>query len=173
MALQVTRKRTTVDLILDQDAAEQISRLGRQLEAVRQRHATEGTDPEARRLAREIQRLRDKTAPSILHITLEALPLSQWRQILEANTTMKDGQPVQRVEDLCADAIRAMTRNVTPDTPVEEIADVMKDLSDGQISPIWYAIRDLNARLTDPKDYLENASRILHDSSGNSERPAA
>ena len=65
------------------------------------------------------------------------------------------------IEDICADAVRLMVRKTVPETPVEELANVMTELSDGQISPIWYAIRDLNAKLIDPKDALESASRII------------
>ena len=69
--------------------------------------------------------------------------------------------PKQHIEDICADAVRLMVRKTVPETPVEELANVMTELSDGQISPIWYAIRDLNAKLIDPKDALESASRII------------
>ena len=78
-----------------------------------------------------------------IRITLEALPLSQWRQVLEANTVTENGVPKQRIEDICADAIKLMVRKTVPETPVEELANVITELSDGQISPIWYAIRDL------------------------------
>jgi len=96
-----------------------------------------------------------------IRITLEALPLSQWRQMLESNTVTENGIPKQRIEDICADAVRLMVRKTVPETPVDDLANVMTELSDGQISPIWYAIRDLNAKLIDPKDALESASRII------------
>lgn len=167
MTLEVKRKRVDVDLILDQEKAERISQLGAQLTRAENTHHTEGVNATAKRLARQIDELRDEIKDDTVHLTLEALPLSQWRQVLEANTSMKDGQPVQRIEDITADAIRLMVRKTEPETPVEDIAAIIPDLSDGQISPLWYAIRDLNAKLVDPKDYLASASRILHSSSGN------
>lgn len=60
-----------------------------------------------------------------------------------------------------------MIRKSVPDTPVEDIAAIIPELSDGQLSPVWYAIQNLNARMIDPKDYLGQASRIIRGSSGN------
>lgn len=161
MTLNVTRKRVTVDLILDQDKAERIADLGKQLRQVEKSHVTEGANARAKALAEQIDELRASVATDTVRITLEALPLSQWRQVLESNTTMVDGTPKQHPEDICRDALPLMVRATEPETPVQDIADVMGELSDGQISPLWYAIRDLNARMADPKDALENASRIL------------
>ena len=131
------------------------------LERAMAQHVTEGGNAAAKRIAEQIDRLRDEVKDDTVRITLEALPLSQWRQVLEANTVTENGVPKQRIEDICADAVRLMVRKTVPETPVEELANVMTELSDGQISPIWYAIRDLNAKLIDPKDALESASRII------------
>ena len=60
-----------------------------------------------------------------------------------------------------------MIRKSVPDTPVEDIAAIIPELSDGQLSPVWYAIQNLSARMIDPKDYLGQASRIIRGSSGN------
>ena len=157
MALEVKRKRVDVDLILDQEKAEQVAALGADLERAMAQHVTEGGNAAAKRIAR----LRDEVKDDTVRIPLEALPLSQWRQVLEANTVTENGVPKQRIEDICADAVRLMVGKTVPETPVEELANVMTELSDGQISPIWYAIRDLNAKLIDPKDALESASRII------------
>ena len=159
MALEVKRKHVDVDLILDQEKAEQVAALGADLERAMAQHVTEGAA--AKRIAEQIDRLRDEVKDDTVRITLEALPLSQWRQVLEANTVTENGVPKQHIEDICADAVRLMVRKTVPETPVEELANVMTELSDGQISPIWYAIRDLNAKLIDPKDALESASRII------------
>ena len=71
-----------------------------------------------------------------MHLTLEALPLSQWRQVLEANTTTtKDGRAAQRLEDITADALRLMIRKSVPDTPVEDIAAIIPELSTGSCRP--------------------------------------
>ena len=152
MALEVKRKRVDVDLILNQEKAEQVAALGADLERAMAQHATEGGNAAAKRIAKQIDKLRDEVKDDTIRITLEALPLSQWRQVLEANTV---------IEDICADAIKLMVRKTVPETPVEDLANVMTELSDGQISPVWYAIRDLNAKLIDPKDALESASRII------------
>lgn len=164
MTLTITRKRVDVDLICDQDTAERIAALGRDLAQAEKGHVTEGANAKAKAVAQQIDELREQAAGQTIRITLEALPLSQWRQILEANTKTVDGVPRQRIEDIMHDAMRVMIRQTEPETPVDDIADAMLELSDGQISPLWYAVRDLNAKLTDPKDTLENASRILRNS---------
>lgn len=147
MALEVKRKRVEVDLILDQEKAERISQLGEQLARAAASHVTEGANAAAKRIAKQIDELREEVSGQIVHLTLEALPLSQWRQVLEANTTTtKDGRAAQRLEDIAA---------------------IIPELSDGQLSPVWYAIQNLNARMIDPKDYLGQASRIIRGSSGN------
>ena len=147
MALEVKRKRVEVDLILDQEKAERISQLGEQLARAAAAHVTEGANAAAKRIAKQIDELREEVSGQIVHLTLEALPLSQWRQVLEANTTTtKDGRTAQRLEDIAA---------------------IIPELSDGQLSPVWYAIQNLNARMIDPKDYLGQASRIIRGSSGN------
>lgn len=147
MALEVKRKRVEVDLILDQEKAERISQLGEQLARAAAAHVTEGANAAAKRIAKQIDELREGVSGQIVHLTLEALPLSQWRQVLEANTTTtKDGRAAQRLEDIAA---------------------IIPELSDGQLSPVWYAIQNLNARMIDPKDYLGQASRIIRGSSGN------
>ena len=157
MALEVKRKRVEVDLILDQEKAERISQLGEQLARAEASHVTEGANAAAKRIAKQIDELREGVSGQIVHLTLEALPLSQWRQVLEANTTTtKDGRAAQRLEDITADALRLMIRKT-----------VIPELSDGQLSPVWYAIQNLNARMIDPKDYLGQASRIIRGSSGN------
>ena len=152
MALEVKRKRVEVDLILDQEKAERISQLGEQLARAGASHVTEGANAAAKRIARQIDELREEVSGQIVHLTLEALPLSQWRQVLE---------------DITADALRLMIRKSVPETPVEDIAAIIPELSDGQLSPVWYAIQNLNARMIDPKDYLGQASRIIRGSSGN------
>lgn len=161
MTLTVKRKRVTVDLILDQAKAEQIADLGRQLTQAEASHVTEGVNATARRIAKDITKLKQEVKGDTITLTLEALPLSQWRQVLEANTTVDaKGTPTQRIEDICADALKLMVKDSKPATPVEDIAAVVPELSDGQISPIWYTIRDLNAKLIDPKDTLARASQI-------------
>ena len=168
MALEVKRKRVEVDLILDQEKAERISQLGEQLARAAASHVTEGANAAAKRIARQIDELREEVSGQIVHLTLEALPLSQWRQVLEANTTTtKDGRAAQRLEDITADALRLMIRKSVPETPVEDIAAIIPELSDGQLSPVWYAIQNLNARMIDPKDCLGQASRIIRGWSGN------
>ena len=161
MALEVKRKRVDVDLILDQEKAEQVAALGDDLQRAVSQHVTEGANAAAKRIAKQIVQLRDEVKDQTIRITFEALPLSKWRQVLEANTVTENGIPKQRIEDICADAIKLMVRKTVPETPVEDLANVMTELSDGQISPVWYAIRDLNAKLIDPKDALESASRII------------
>lgn len=103
MALEVKRKRVDVDLILNQEKAEQVAALGADLERAMAQHATEGGNAAAKRIAKQIDKLRDEVKDDTIRITLEALPLSQWRQVLEANTVTENGIPKQRIEDICAD----------------------------------------------------------------------
>ena len=116
MALEVKRKRVDVDLILDQEKAEQVAALGADLERAMAQHVTEGGNAAAKRIAEQIDRLRDEVKDDTIRITLEALPLSQWRQVLEANTVTENGVPKQHIEDICADAVRLMVRKTVPET---------------------------------------------------------
>ena len=77
MALEVKRKRVDVDLILDQEKAEQVAALGADLERAMAQHVTEGGNAAAKRIADQIDRLRDEVKDDTVRITLEALPLSQ------------------------------------------------------------------------------------------------
>ena len=76
MALEVKRKRVEVDLILDQEKAERISQLGEQLARAAASHVTEGANAAAKRIAKQIDELREEVSGQIVHLTLEALPLS-------------------------------------------------------------------------------------------------
>lgn len=76
MALEVKRKRVDVDLILDQEKAEQVAALGADLERAMAQHVTEGGNAAAKRIAEQIDRLRDEVKDDTVRITLEALPLS-------------------------------------------------------------------------------------------------
>ena len=76
MALEVKRKRVDVDLILDQEKAEQVAALGADLERAMAQHVTEGGNAAAKRIAEQIDKLRDEVKDDTIRITLEALPLS-------------------------------------------------------------------------------------------------
>ena len=60
MALEVKRKRVEVDLILDQEKAERISQLGEQLARAAASHVTEGANAAAKRIAKQIDELREE-----------------------------------------------------------------------------------------------------------------
>ena len=69
MALEVKRKRVDVDLILDQEKAEQVAALGADLERAMAQHVTEGGNAAAKRIAEQIDRLRDEVKDDTIRIT--------------------------------------------------------------------------------------------------------
>ena len=125
-------------------------------------HVTEGGNAAAKRIAEQIDRLRDEVKDR--HRPhhpggAAALPV--------ASGTRGEHRHRERRTETTASRTSAPTPSDSwsgrpcRKPTVEELANVMTELSDGQISPIWYAIRDLNAKLIDPKDALESASRII------------
>ena len=84
---KVTRRTREVDIILNQQTAEDIARLGDALaeETTRERVTEAGTNRQAKATARRIEELREQADAETLKLTLRALPVSKWAQALAAH----------------------------------------------------------------------------------------
>ena len=85
--LKVTRRTREVDIILNQQIAEDIARLGDALaeEATREQVTEAGTNRQAKATAKRIEQLREQADAETLKLTLRALPVSKWAQALAAH----------------------------------------------------------------------------------------
>ena len=85
--LKVTRRTREVDVILNQQTAEDIARLGDALaeETTREQVTEAGTNRQAKATARRIEELREQADAETLKFTLRALPVSKWAQVLAAH----------------------------------------------------------------------------------------
>lgn len=85
--LKVVRRTREVDVILNQQTAEDIARLGDALaeETTREQITEAGTNRQAKATARRIEELRKQADAETLKLTLRALPVSQWAQALAAH----------------------------------------------------------------------------------------
>ena len=85
--IKVTRRTRDVDIILNQQIAEDIARLGDALaeETTREQITEAGTNRQAKATARRIEELREQADAETLKLTLRALPVSRWAQALAAH----------------------------------------------------------------------------------------
>ena len=85
--LKVVRRTREVDVILNQQTAEDIARLGDELaeETTREQITEAGTNRQAKATARRIEELREQADAETLKLTLRALPVSKWAQALAAH----------------------------------------------------------------------------------------
>ena len=85
--LKVTRRTREVDIILNQQIAEDIARLGDTLseETTREQITEAGTNRQAKATAKRIEQLREQADAETLKLTLRALPVSKWAQALAAH----------------------------------------------------------------------------------------
>ena len=85
--LKVTRRTREVDVILNQQTAEDIARLGDALaeETTREQVTEAGTNRQAKATARRIEELREQADAETLKLMLRALPVSKWAQVLAAH----------------------------------------------------------------------------------------
>ena len=137
--LKVTRRIKEVDIILNQQIAEDIARLGDTLseETTREQVTEAGTNRQAKATARRIEELREQADAETLKLTLRALPL-----MLDSATI--GGKPLAD-EDKTEQAWR----------------NLFDELTDGQFTPIWQAIAELNGTAADPKAAFDLASKVL------------
>lgn len=171
--LKVTRRTKEVDIILNQQLAEDIARLGDILteETTHEQITEAGGNKAAKKTAERIEALRKQAENDTLKLELRALGVSQWAQVLSANTVSEGALAGTR--DMFGTAASALTQMIESATiggkPVDE-ADLTEDslrslfdeMTDGQFTPLWQAITDLNGTAADPKAAIDLASRILH-----------
>lgn len=171
--LKVTRKTKQVEIILDQELAERIAALGDQLsrELTAEQVTEAGTNTAAKRTAKRIEELKNQAKDSTLTLTLRAMPVSKWAQTLAANTvTAGNAAGTRDMFGTAADALPQMLESATIGGKPADSADLTKDalrdlfdqLTDGQFTPIWQAITELNGTAADPKAAFDLASKVLH-----------
>lgn len=166
--LKVTRKTKQVDIILDQELAERIAMLGDQLarELAAEQVTEAGANNAAKRTAKHIEELRKQAEASTLVITLRAMPVSKWAQTLAANTVTAG---TRDMFGTAADALPQMLESATiggkpadpADLTKEALRDLFDQLTDGQFTPLWQAIAELNGTAADPKAAFDLASKVL------------
>lgn len=166
MALHAKRRRDTIEIILDQQTAQEIKDLGDKLTASLSGVRTEGGNPIAEDYARRIEQLREESEDDTVVLTVEALPYSTWSQIITRNTKVENGVAKRDIVDTVRQSLKAMIVEAKPESAtIMEILDVIPELTDGQLTPVWQTILDLNGSLVDPKAAIESASRILRGAS--------
>lgn len=171
--LKVTRKTKQVDIILDQELAERIAALGDQLsrDLTAEQVTEAGTNSAAKRTAKRIEELKEQAQDSTLTLTLRALPVSKWAQTLAANTvTAGNAAGTRDMFGTAASALPQMIETATiggkpadpNDLTEQALRDLFDQLTDGQFTPIWQAIAELNGTAADPKAAFDLASKVLH-----------
>ena len=175
MTITVKRRTETVNVVLDQEKAQEIINLGHDLnEANNSRVKVEGGNPRARKLAQRIEALKEECAADTLTLELQALPFSKWRRVLEDNTP-DPKKPLDRdMVGLAADAVAmmAVTAMVGGDPLPEQdlTADALRkafdEMTEGQLTIIVQTVIKLNGEAADPKAAFDLASKTL-DSSKN------
>lgn len=166
MKLHVTRRTTTVELLLDQQLASRISDLGVKLAAVKNNGME--NNPQADKIAREIEELHKQAHESTLTLVLESLPYSAWLAALRANTADKTGVGYDML-GVISDALPQMISSASyagedADLTKDEIRELLGELPDTLVSTLWTAVSDLNAKATDPKASYDLASKVLANS---------
>ena len=157
--LKVTRRTRDVDIILNQQIAEDIARLGDALaeETTREQITEAGTNRQAKATARRIEELREQADAETLKLTLRALPVSRWAQALAAHRNDNG------TNDMFGTAAAALPLMLDSATIGGKPAwrNLFDELTDGQFTPIWQAIAELNGTAADPKAAFDLASQVL------------
>ena len=175
MPITVKRRTETVNVVLDQEKAQEIINLGHDLnEANNSRVKVEGGNPRARKLAQRIETLKDECAADTLTLELRALPFSRWQRVLEDNTPDPKKPRERDMVGLAADAVSVMAVNAMvggdplpeQDLTADALHTAFDEMTDGQLGIIVAAIMRLNAEAADPKAAFDLASKTLG-SSGN------
>ena len=161
--LKVTRRIMEVAIILNQQVAEDIARLGDALaeETTREQVTEAGTNRQAKATARRIEELREQADAETLKLTLRALPVSKWAQALAAH---RNDNGTNDMFGTAAAALPLMLDSATiGGKPVADEAwrNLFDELTDGQFTPIWQAIAELNGTAADPKAAFDLASKVL------------
>lgn len=166
--LKVTRRTEEVAIILNQQTAEDIARLGEALaeEATREQVTEAGTNRQAKRTARRIEELRKQADAETLKLTLRAMPVSKWAQVLAAhrneNGTNDMFGTAAAALPLMLDSATIGGKPVADEDKTEQAwRGLFDELTDGQFTPLWQAIAELNGTAADPKAAFDLASQVL------------
>lgn len=166
--LKVTRRTREVDIILNQQVAEDIARLGDALaeETAREQVTEANTNGVAKRTARRIEGLRKQADAETLRITLRALPVSRWAQVLAShrneNGTNDMFGTAAAALPLMLDSATIGGKPVADEDKTEQAwRGLFDELTDGQFTPLWQAIAELNGSAADPKAAFDLASKVL------------
>lgn len=170
MPITVKRRSETVNVVLDQEKAQELINLGRDLtNALNSRVKVEGGNPRARKLAQRIEALKSECAADTLTLELQALPFSKWKRVLEDNTP-DTKKPLDRdMVGLAADAVAQMAVNAMvggdplpeQDLTADELRKSFDEMTDGQLTIIVQAVMKLNGEAADPKAAFDLASKTL------------
>ena len=171
MAFTIKLRTKTVEIILDQDKAEQINRLGVKLAArATKERLTEATDMVAKQFAQQIEELSKEAEADTLTLELKALPFSKWKNVLAKNIVSQgDDKNLRDMLGVTKTALPEMIINATlggkpvddEDLKPESLGELIDQLTDGQFTPLWNTIMDLNGKAADPKAARDLASKIL------------
>ena len=163
MKFQLTKREQTIDLLLDQNLAAQITDLGARLVQV-QNNGMEN-NPQADRIAQHINELREKAKQYTLTLTLQSLSYSAWLAALSANPAANKnlgydmlGVITTALPDMITHATYA---SESCDIDKQDISELVTELPDTLVNTLWQAITDLNAKSTDPKASFDLASTVL------------
>lgn len=170
--LKVTRRIKEVDIILNQQVAEDIAHLGDVLaeETTHEQITEAGSDKAAKRTAERIEALRKQAEGETLRLKLQAMGVSKWAQVLAANTVTEGALVGTR--DMFGTAAGALPQMIVEATiggkPVSDedltekaLRTLFDEMTDGQFTPLWYAITELNGAAADPKAAFDLASKVL------------
>lgn len=156
--LKVVRRTREVDVILNQQIAEDIARLGDALaeETTREQITEAGTNRQAKATARRIEELREQADAETLKLTLRALPVSKWAQALAAH---RNDNGTNDMFGTAAAALPLMLDSATiggkpvADEDKTEPAwrNLFDELTDGQFTPIWQAFGLMERHSSGPK----------------------
>lgn len=166
--LKVTRRTREVDVILDQQLAEDIARLGDALasETTREQITESGVNGAAQRTAQRIEELRGQAVSETLKLTLRALPVSKWAQVLAAHrnengTSDMFGTAAAALPLMLVDATVGGKPVSAEDKTEKAFRTLFDELTDGQFTPIWQAVAELNGSAADPKAAFDLALKVL------------
>lgn len=170
MPITVKRRSETVNVVLDQEKAQELINLGHDLtNALNSRVKVEGGNQRARKLAQKIEALKEECATDTLTLELKALPFSKWRRVLEDNTPDTKKPLDCDMVGLAADAVAMMAVTAMvggeplpeQDLTADELRKSFDEMTDGQLTIIVRAVIKLNGEAADPKAAFDLASKTL------------
>lgn len=170
MPINVKRRNETINVVLDQEKAQELINLGHDLtNALNSRVKVEGGNQRARKLAQRIEELKEECAADTLTLELRALPFSKWQRVLEDNTP-DPKKPLDRdMVGLAADAVAQMAVTAMvggeplpeQDLTNDALRKAFDEMTEGQLTIIVQTVIRLNGEAADPKAAFDLASKTL------------